>query len=402
MNNIEIKCKTLMRPKVRFNELSESTNKSDCSAGPFNGPKINNIITLDKPVRIIHNIEKNLSIGNLKETKSCKSSTDSNIHLQKSRKIIVEKSNNQILNKLSMVMERKFDGDNKCGMDVNYKESNKENVSQFLQSKEQNYENLSKLSMPNKSKFLKNNTIIPIRKLKTLPSTKSPIMLQSEKITATRTKNLLLNTKLPIITKKNRTKVTASLCCNNSNIRSETTKNICGTIPNVCIDPGIPRKHMQTLLPSSKKLQITDINHVNKLKRPEYNSIMFTIKQLNEIKNEKIVTDIDSLPTNYRNLCMKKMSSALDFSPVESIYHDLIDLNITDNKLPMRLMRSKDPEPRQKDLEPCLSDFYVPQYRRAYTDFVKIHPTSPQIFDNSSAFKISNGIFGWRQCLDEL
>lgn len=56
MSNMEMKCKTLMRPKVRFNEQSGSTNESDSSAGPFNGPKINNIITLDKPVRLIYNI----------------------------------------------------------------------------------------------------------------------------------------------------------------------------------------------------------------------------------------------------------------------------------------------------------------------------------------------------------
>ncbi|KAK0166555.1 hypothetical protein PV328_004962 [Microctonus aethiopoides] len=403
MSNMEMKCKTLMRPKVRFNEQSESTNESDSSAGPFNGPKINNIITLDKPVRLIYNIEKNLGIGNLRETKSCESLSNSNHHSQKPRTITVAKSNNQISTKSSMVMEHRFDGGNKRGINVNREESNKENVSQqYLQSKDQNIENLSKLSMPNKLKLSEKDTIIPIRKLKKSPSIKSPSMSQSEKISTVRTKDSLLKTKLPIIAKKNLTKVTTSLCSNNSNVRSETAKNICGTIPNVCVGPGILRNRMQHLLPASGKLGINDVNHGNKLERPEYNSIMFTIKKLRETKNEKIVTDIDSLPTNYRNLCMKKMSRALDFSPVESIYHDLIDLNITDNKLPLRLMRSKDPEPRQKDLEPRLSDFYVPQYGRAYTDVVEIHPTSPQIFDNLSAFKISNGIFGWQKSLDEL
>lgn len=148
-------------------------------------------------------------------------------------------------------------------------------------------------------------------KLKKSPSIKSPIISQSEKISTARTKDSLLKTKLPIIAKKNRTKVTASLCSNNSNVRSETAKNICGTIPNVCIGPGILRNRMQNLLPASGKLGINDINHDNKLKRPEYNSIMFTIKKLRETKNEKIVTDIDSLPTNYRNLCMKKVRKTI-------------------------------------------------------------------------------------------
>lgn len=50
------KCKTLMRPKVRFSQGSESTDS--VATGPFAGPKIKNIIGVDKPVKFIRGVSQ--------------------------------------------------------------------------------------------------------------------------------------------------------------------------------------------------------------------------------------------------------------------------------------------------------------------------------------------------------
>lgn len=68
----------------------------------------------------------------------------------------------------------------------------------------------------------------------------------------------------------------------------------------------------------------------------------------------------------------------------------------------MRLTRSRDPEPREKDLVPTLNDFFVPQYAPEYCEAVKIKPQHPEIIDSWSAFRISNRVNYWKACLDEI
>lgn len=94
------------------------------------------------------------------------------------------------------------------------------------------------------------------------------------------------------------------------------------------------------------------------------------------------------------------MSSALDFPASETVFRNLVDISINENQLPTRITRSKDPEPRQKDLVPKLSDFFNPQYCKEYTEASQIRPRTPEILDNWSAFTISDHINSWNNRLD--
>lgn len=91
-----------------------------------------------------------------------------------------------------------------------------------------------------------------------------------------------------------------------------------------------------------------------------------------------------------------QISAALDFAPYESVYRNLINLSVNNDELPARLTRTKDPEPRNKDIMPSLCQFYSPKSTQEH--FMSL---DPQIFhpinvNTLSAFKISNKICAWR------
>lgn len=95
-----------------------------------------------------------------------------------------------------------------------------------------------------------------------------------------------------------------------------------------------------------------------------------------------------------------QVSSSLDFAPDEAIFKNLINLSIEESQLPPRFTRSKDPEPRQRDAVPQLSDFFSPKYANEYCTAVCIKPRSPEPLENWNAFKISDKILRWKWNMD--
>lgn len=166
------------------------------------------------------------------------------------------------------------------------------------------------------------------------------------------------------------------------------------------------------------------IESQNLLSGPEYNSTICVIKKLKEVEKEKLIPDFDHLAPEYKNFINGKVclllkifnlfhvknkflfinilqvSSALDFSPYETVYKDLINLSLDKDKLPARLKRSKDPEPRDKDITPSLSDFYNPKCIEQY--FVIANPITPDPISVStqSSFKINKKISTWKLSRD--
>lgn len=65
-------------------------------------------------------------------------------------------------------------------------------------------------------------------------------------------------------------------------------------------------------------------------------------------------------------------------------------------------MRTKDPEPRQKDIMPKLPDFFVPEQTKDICTFVQVKLRAPKINEDWDIFKISNKIFDWRHSLDNV
>lgn len=186
--------------------------------------------------------------------------------------------------------------------------------------------------------------------------------------------------------------------CDKPIIKKDIVRNKAGPLPNIYVGPGTSQiKSPTNVIDVYKK---PDVLSSNKLIKPEFNSIVGTMRKLQEIKKKKVANDIDSLPDTYKNLIMGKMSSALDFPASEQVFRDLVDISINENQLPTRITRSKDPEPRQKDLVPNLSDFFNPKYCKEYSEASQIRPRTPEVFDNWSAFTISDRINSWKNRLD--
>lgn len=94
-------------------------------------------------------------------------------------------------------------------------------------------------------------------------------------------------------------------------IKVTTARNKSIARPNVYVGPGVLKTHVTRSLPavSGPKADISAINSAAsaKLHRPEYNSIVNTIKRIEKSKNEKIVTDFEHLPDPYKNLVVRKV-----------------------------------------------------------------------------------------------
>lgn len=95
-----------------------------------------------------------------------------------------------------------------------------------------------------------------------------------------------------------------------------------------------------------------------------------------------------------------QISASLDFPPDEAVFKNLIDLTVDDNEFPTRPTRSKDPEPRPKDAVPQLSDFYSPEYAEEYCVTGCVSPPNLLNIETVSAFKISDKIRSWKNCID--
>ncbi|KAI4490819.1 hypothetical protein M0804_003763 [Polistes exclamans] len=144
----------------------------------------------------------------------------------------------------------------------------------------------------------------------------------------------------------------------------------------------------------------SNVTPSEKLSYPQYNSIMCTINKLDEVKKEKIVTDIEHLPATYKDLVNGKISSALDFPVNEVIYKNLVDLSIDEKQFPSKIMRSRDPQPRQRDLVPKLSDFFIPESVDEYYTPMFVKSRNSDLIENWNASRISNKICEWKDSMD--
>jgi len=77
-------------------------------------------------------------------------------------------------------------------------------------------------------------------------------------------------------------------------------------------------------------------------------------------------------------------------------------LNIDEKQLPSTVTRSKDPEPRQKDIIPKLSDFFIPEDTKEIYEAVHVKSRALKIDYNWNAFKISNRILEWKYSIDDI
>lgn len=95
---------------------------------------------------------------------------------------------------------------------------------------------------------------------------------------------------------------------------------------------------------------------------------------------------------------MVQVSSALDFTPHESVYKNLINLAVEDHEISDSLVRSKYPQPRNKDIIPKLSNFRNSKYTEQYFEITNPIAQNPITVNSLNAFTISNKVCMWKTC----
>ncbi|XP_011865395.1 PREDICTED: uncharacterized protein LOC105560687 [Vollenhovia emeryi] len=179
-------------------------------------------------------------------------------------------------------------------------------------------------------------------------------------------------------------------------------RNVSGPNVKTSVVSRVSRREQIDARPSeaSERRIVQPALTVQDLTQPEYNSIICTINKLKELEQQKIVADISHLPPALKNFLNGKISAALDFPLDEAIYQNLVDLSIDERQLPSTITRSKDPEPRQKDLAPKLDDFFTPEDTLEICEAVHVKSRASKIDDNWNAFKISDRILEWKYSID--
>ncbi|KAL6425661.1 hypothetical protein ACFW04_009640 [Cataglyphis niger] len=429
--------KAISRPKVRFSQFSDNVQNKEkdveyCKEKTVlqtNGPKIKNIVTLKKPVKIVdpkklttvcnknvlqHDYKTNIPTHSDIISENFQSTCLSNKNVSKIETSSILRNANGIQNikencntltpgkslqdnilkdcKERMQQKGKENRDTilKKGFNKDLSKSRKGN-SQYTKSVTQtrNY----------KSPASKNMQKINTKDSKNLKITKSASIIKeirNQTVEGTINAKSLTSNVMPcykIVAKNKVSPVKKTILRNTSGSKIETS-----------VRPGIFHKKKSDTKASdaNKKHNVTLDVAAEELAQPGYNSISCTINKLKELKQQKIVTDIDYLSFAQKSFINGKISTALDFPLDEVIYKNLVDLNIDEKQLPSTITRSKDPEPRQKDITPKLSDFFVLENTKEICEAVHVKPRTPKIDENWNAFKISDKILEWKHSMDEI
>lgn len=94
--------------------------------------------------------------------------------------------------------------------------------------------------------------------------------------------------------------------CDKILVKKDVVKNRAGPLSNIYVGPGLSKIKS----PTTSVIDVykrPDVLSSNKLIKPEFNSIVGTMRKLQEIKKKKIVNEVDSLPNTYKNLIMGKV-----------------------------------------------------------------------------------------------
>ncbi|KOC67276.1 hypothetical protein WH47_00146 [Habropoda laboriosa] len=421
--------KFVARPKVRFSQtdaeelvtggLKNSNDQKNVKQSST--PRITSIVALVKPVRLVNlkgtrancedkdskvidntqNANSSTLCANTLPTCTIQSSSSLNKNSVKTENHIPLNDANNIQNIKKNVKEidtpqtsaKSINDDITVPTASSIKQS--ENVHKILKPKNYVTTNPLKRDSTKNADILKHKARI----CSAGTSTKKPIVANKTSISGTTKKNV--NSKSAVgIMPCYKHKVTVKI--KSSPVKKTMIRDIIGSKIKPCIGPGVSHTKLDDLkiLKTDESTHVKSIVSGEILGRPEYNSIMCTINKLNEIKKQKVVTDVEHLPAAYKNVISGKVSTALDFPLDEAIYKNLVDLSIDENQLPNRLTRSKDPEPRQKDIVPVLSDFFTPAPTEEYCTAVSTKPRTPEIVDTSNPFRISDQICKWKYRLD--
>ncbi|KYQ50048.1 hypothetical protein ALC60_10866 [Trachymyrmex zeteki] len=437
----------ISRPKVRFCQFSDNTrNKTETvedsgqqqSGLQTSGLKIKEIVTLKKPIRIVDPTkfgsicDKDTSSSNCNTgTLSHYCTTSGNVrNMSLSNKNTPKVKNIMILHDANGIQNTKnsskmLQRQNKSSQDdvlkdnaKNVRQNGKENKDKLLNKSASNknvsdtignFQHSVQLVAREKFKPSVDNIHIPkvnIQDFKSSKMTKPQYTSSNIKKTRNSMIEEKINAKSVLSHYKTMTKNKISP------VKKIVSRNVSG--PKIKTSVGSvfhkEQANPKTSDGNEQCIVALDVTTVQDLAQPEYNSIMCTVNKLKELERQKIVADINHLPFALKSCLNGKhafiyyfeiifslqISAALDFPLDETLYKNLVDLSIDEKQLPSTITRSKDPEPRQKDIVPQLSDFFIPEDIKEICEAVHVKFRVSKIDDNWNAFKISNRILEWK------
>lgn len=329
--------RTISRPKVRFSQFSDNVQNKEKDVEHkdtvlrANGPKIKSIVSLKKPVRIVGpkkcttacdedipqfdcNIEthcsditsenvqstcisnKNVSeidtskilrnangIQNIKENCNILTSSKSPQNILKEDKESIRQKGKEnrdtMLKKVvsSKDMSKTKGGSSQCIQTKNCKLPTNNNMQKISIMDSKNPKTTKSLSAPSILKKTKNQTFKGINNAKSI----TPNVMPCYKIAA---KNKISPVKKTIL------------------------RNVSGPKIKTSVGPGISRKKNIVKTSDANKKHNVTLDVAEELAQPRYNSIACTLNKLKELKQQKIVRDIDHLPSAQKSFMNGKVT----------------------------------------------------------------------------------------------
>lgn len=199
-----------------------------------------------------------------------------------------------------------------------------ENKSKTLKSEK--YEktreaNVSKKNCMKSTKEKENKITIDKKKVKsvTIKSPNLDILKHKSRLYSSDTNTKKLNAtnkkSISVTTKKNSKPIVGVMPCykykkveSKTPVKKTVIRDIIGSKIKPCINPGIEKTPDNLkFLEIDENIHVKPVISGKELAKPEYNSIMYTINKLNELKKQKVITDIEHLPASYKNLISGKV-----------------------------------------------------------------------------------------------
>ncbi|XP_020280534.1 uncharacterized protein LOC109853130 [Pseudomyrmex gracilis] len=385
----------IARPKVRFSEVSDNPqNKEDTNERykekviqQTSGPRIKSIMSLKKPVRIVDPKKSNA------DSKITSESNCATKILPHSSNTVSESTRSaQSYKNVPKVESVKILYNNTTNIQGN------DGISQIDKNDQGKVLMDYKSNVEQKGKENKGSKHQKMTKSRSVPNIKS-----SYKVPRTRSFSSSTKSSTSSVTPCYKT-VTRNRI---SPAKKMVLRDVSSSKVRTSVGPGIyhPKKGNNTKM--MQKKDDTNKRYIigsdaEELAQPKYNSIMCTIDKLKEYQQQRIVTDINHLPSAQKNIINGKISTALDFPLDEILYKNLVDLSIAEEQLPSTITRSKDPKPRQKDDVLNLADFFTPEDTNEVYEVVQSKPRMPKLVENWNAFKICDMIHEWKHRLDDI
>ncbi|XP_012223733.1 uncharacterized protein [Linepithema humile] len=397
--------KAILRPKVRFSESSNNMPNEESvqhfeekAVLQVKGPTVKSIEILKKPVRVIYPKQQ----AHNKDTLVSKTEILTHFNDAASENIHNTSPSNKNLTNVN-ISKILCNSNNTQKIGKNYKELPLDKSSQNNVVKDYK-KDLRQMGKENKNTVLKKTVL---NKNKSKKETGN-IQMVVQKTNTVDVKSSKTQSASRIMKKRNQTTKTGTLnvkpvmynampykkTIKKPAVKKTVLRNVSDRKVKTSVEPGISRKRQDNTSAdnANEKYIVAKGVNVERLAQPEYNSIMCTINKLKELEQQRIVTDIDHLSSAQKSLITGKISTALDFPLDEAIYKNLVDLSVDEKQLPSTVMRSKDPEPRQRDITPKLSDFFIPEDAKEICEAVQVKPRILKN-ENMNFLKICDKIF---------